>query len=807
LDCASTHLHKQVAPELVVKRWEAFMNAESAVVNATEQKQNVRTRIQYRGRALRHWGSQLWTDIRPGREARRGGIWGSVAAAFLWAIVFGYYLKTGFGLWFDLCFSLISGALIILISILLVPLFLTILRKLPRLASGMIFGCFIFILVGLSPAGILVAPFTCLFGALLGATIASSIRGHFVLAATRKKIVIVVLFTLALAGAAGHIVFLSNDSSTEELRRAQLKSPVPEPLSALNPGAPGPFKTRVVYYGTTSSNPRRPEYNNAAIPTRSVDASKFFQGFKGWKRNLRKKYWGYDFDKLPLNATVWLPQGPGPFPLAIIVHGNHNMAEFSDPGYQYLGELLASRGFILVSVDENFLNGWMVNAPKEFAVRGWMLLEHLKLWHEWSQAPKNPFGVAVDFNNIAVMGHSRGGEAAATAALFNQMSHYPDDATIRFHYHFPIRSVVAIAPADGQYKPADQPRSIQDVNYFVIQGANDSDVSSFFGSKQWDRVRYTSGGDWFKSELYVYGANHGQFNTVWGRSDFGYPLGWFLQLKQLMDPKDQRQIAGIYISAFLESTLHGHREYLPLFRDYRTISKWLPDTAYISRYEDAAFKLVSDFSEDPDVSTTTLPGGKIEASDLSLWKEARIPFRNGDREYNGVFLGWNRKDEKGNEDPKIKPEYVITLPEQTASAWSLANTSALVLSVAALDEAPPLLNGKEPQPNGEKNESGKERESPDFTLEFQTADGVRGAQPLSRFGEIPAPRKVRFTKLQFLDNGEYKKAAEPVFQTITVPLSSVSGVKGFDARKLRTIRLRFDLTPASEILISKIGFE
>ena len=39
-----------------------------------------------------------------------------------------------------------------------------------------------------------------------------------------------------------------------------------------------------------------------------------------------------------------------------MVHGNHDMEDFSDPGYAYLGELFASRGIIAVSVDENFLN-------------------------------------------------------------------------------------------------------------------------------------------------------------------------------------------------------------------------------------------------------------------------------------------------------------------------------------------------------------------------------------------------------------------------------------------------------------------
>ena len=56
------------------------------------------------------------------------------------------------------------------------------------------------------------------------------------------------------------------------------------------------------------------------------------------------------------------------------------------PGYGYLGELFASRGFITVSVDENFLNGsWVGGLEKENDARGWMLLQHLKVWRRWNQ--------------------------------------------------------------------------------------------------------------------------------------------------------------------------------------------------------------------------------------------------------------------------------------------------------------------------------------------------------------------------------------------------------------------------------------
>jgi len=785
-----------------------LMNSESKAPEQPGLKPTPRRRAANLWRNTAAWFSRLWTDIRPGPEARRGAAWGSAAAALAGASIAGRFMKSGFGLAIDLLFCIGAGALLILLSAGLVPLILTIFRKLPRLISGVIFGCGLAIALALMPLGIGVAPIVCLSAGILGATVATLFSASFAPASTWKTVVTIGLFALSLAATIGEVIFLALDGTMEGVVKPEPKSQAPERLRAPNPGEPGSFKTRVVYYGTQGGNWRRPEYDKPDVATPTLDASRFFKDYKGWKRRLRKTYWGYDMDKLPLNATVWVPGGSGPFPLVLMVHGNHNMAEFSDPGYRYLGELLASRGFIFASIDENFLNsGLFDDPPRQQAVRGWVLLEHLRLWRGWSRDGKNPFGVMIDFNQIALMGHSRGGEAAATAALFNQLEHYPDDAAIRFDYRFPIRAIAAIAPADGQYKPAGQWRSIDNVSYFTIQGANDADVSSFAGSRQWDRVHYTGAGDWFKSELYIYRANHGQFNTVWGRSDAGYPLGWFLNLKPLLNPEDQRRIARVYLSAFLEAALHGRREYLPLFRDHRSVRNWLPDTLYVNRYQDAGYKSVADFNEDPDVCTTTLPGGRIEGSDLSVWREGRIPFRQGDRAYNGVFLGWNRKNDEGKEDAKIKPSYSIRLPDNAASEWKLTGGSALVFSIAALDEDAPPLNEKEDKRKGTKPEPKKERESPDFTVELETADGIVASHPLSDYGTVLPPIKVRFSKLKLLDNLFYEKMSEPVFQSVFLPLSGFTKQVEFDPGRLRTIRLRFDRTPASVILLSKIGFE
>jgi dienelactone hydrolase len=768
-----------------------------------------------RWRKIREWSSKRWTMIRPGPEARRGAAWGTLVAAAACVIIGGLYIQTGFGYLFDFTFCILVAVILIPLVTALVVLILSIARHLPRFATGVIIGSctIVMALWGPPDLGLTVAIVVGLATGILGATIATFFFGNFVQSALSKKILVSLLFLLSLAANIYFVWLLAHAGTMDKL--ITWKPPaasMPAKLAAPDPSAIGPFHVQELFYGV-GNDIRRPEYGSSvAIKTHTVDASDFFKDFEGWKRWSRTKYWGFDMDKLPLNARVWYPEGPGPFPLALIVHGNHNMAAFSDPGYAYLGELLASRGIILASIDENLLNsGLFSDPPKQQAVRGWMLLEHLKLWQEWNKTAGNPFQGKVDMSRIAVMGHSRGGEAAATAAAFNRMKYDPDDANIKFDYNFSIKAVVAIAPVDGQYKPAGQYRWIEDVSYLTLQGAHDMDVSSFHGSRQWDHVRYTQPGPWFKAEIYAYRANHGQFNTVWGNDDAGKPLGWLLNLKPLMPGEEQRRISKTYISAFLEATLKDHREYVPLFEDWRVARDWLPDTLYMNRYQDTNYIPLASFDEDADLTTTTAPGGHIEGQNLTVWNEAPIPWRSGDRGYNGVFLGWNRvKDAPA-------PTYTITLPATAAAGWQLGPDSTLELSIAPMDEDvdPPGKKKDDKKDKGKKKEKDpekdkkKERGSPDFTIELVTSDGVTASAPLSRFMTIPPPFKEKFTKLAILDEKAFDQDWETEFQTVRAPLSEFPAAddsRKFDPARLSIVRLKFDRTVMYKICISQVGF-
>ena len=117
-------------------------------------------------------------------------------------------------------------------------------------------------------------------------------------------------------------------------------------------------------------------------------------------------------------------------------------------------------------------------------------------------------------------------------------------------------------------------------------------------------------------------------------------------------------------------------------------------------------------------------------------------WRSGDRDYNGLFLGWNRAP------GAAVPVYTITLGSGSASEWKLGLDSDIEFSVAALDEDAPLP-GKKKDEKKSKEPKKKERESPDFTVELVTTGGSVAGARVSRFASIPPPLKETFTKLEF----------------------------------------------------------
>jgi len=417
---------------------------------------------------------------------------------------------------------------------------------------------------------------------------------------------------------------------------------------------------------------------------------------------------------------------------------------------------------------------------------------------------------------VALIGHSRGGEAVGHAAAFNRLARYPDDASLEFDFGFGIRSVIAIAPVDGQYLPTGRFVPVENVDYMVFQGSHDGDVSSFHGLRQYHRVTFTDGGDYFKTAIYMYRANHGQWNTVWGNKDGGPRSGRFLDLRGLIAPEAQRQMAKIYISAFLEATLEGHTEYLPLFRDHRMIGGWLPKTMYVTRLETSAFRPLATFDEDIDVTTGTVEGVTLEGDSLGNWREKLLSLRSRNRpntsnsqQTNAVWLGWNNEEADG--EPATPAAYTVSLPETLAADWQLDSATTLDFLLAALDEEPGPREqpdaeaGAEARPERGTAPSSDEDEPVDLSIEITDAGGRSASVRLSRYGAIRKPLHVEVRRRN--DEEAFEEQWELVLQSYSIPLADFVSASGeVDLSSLAEVKLLFDRTKAGTVVVDDIGF-
>jgi hypothetical protein len=471
----------------------------------------------------------------------------------------------------------------------------------------------------------------------------------------------------------------------------------------------------------------------------------------------------------------------------------------------------------------NFLNGAIRG---ENDARGWMLLQHVKAWHAFDTTAANPLRGRADLRNVALMGHSRGGEAVGHAAAFNRMARWPDDANVKLGFDYGIKAIVAIAPVDGQYRPAEQLQPLENVSYLVFHGSHDGDVSTFHGLRQYQRVRFTDGQPHFKSAVYVYRANHGQWNTVWGNKDNGPRSGRRLDLRGLLSPAEQRRFAEVYVSAFLDATLKGKREYLPLFRDHRTAGAWLPKTMYVTRFEEAGYRTLAGFDEDVDVTTGAVRGVRLAGDSLATWKEGVIPYRGrgGDtQQTSAVWLGWNNRLAGDDTTRRGRPAwYAVTLPDTLPAAWRLSRDASLSLQLTATTVTPPP---RKPAPDSTKRDS-TERDSTkraaapprpraaaktdpppiDLTLEVVDAAGTAARVPLSRYAPVRRPLETRILRRADRERQQFQNLYEIVLQSYLVPFADlVTAEPRFDPSRLRQIRLVFDRAVAGTVIVDEIG--
>lgn len=512
-----------------------------------------------------------------------------------------------------------------------------------------------------------------------------------------------------------------------------------------------------------------------------------------------------DPDILPDRATeVWAriygptdaAAGPGPFPVVVFLHGNHaTCGTGSSPridsncqytstgtcppgfvvvpnheGYGYLAERLASHGYVVVSINANrgiTCGGGVAGDSGLNLARGRLVLKHLQRLSEWNTNPgTTPPSIGVDlfglldFSQLSMMGHSRGGEGVRATYNLYRDAGSPWPSLIRNPVTF--KGIFEIAPVDGQ---TSRILDADGTTWSVLLPMCDGDVSNLQGVRPFDRMLriFNENPPTQKSTYTVWGANHNFYNTEWQQSDSGGCQGHAPIFPSTIGSPEQRTTGMASILAFirgnagLQANPTFNQNFNPLFQLPPVVtSVTRVDRGYTPTPSSTNTAVAEDFDQPDGIGQYGLP---TESSGGVTVTHGPVP-RHSSVQRAGI-ISWTAPGSN---------VYFQTVALPVGQGVDISSFRTLDLRVSRQSSA---LN-----PAGPTN----------FSIQLVLANGLSQAVQLSSYTDLRGPVGG-------------PGGLHPILQTARIPLADF-GVASLT--QARGVRLTFNDTASGAIYVANI---
>ncbi|MCS5496133.1 Ig-like domain-containing protein [Cnuibacter physcomitrellae] len=556
-----------------------------------------------------------------------------------------------------------------------------------------------------------------------------------------------------------------------------------------------------------------------------------------------------------MTGKMYLTDATGERPTIVLLHGRHTSCsgQGANPlrwpcgptqmnvrsylGYEGTARALASNGYNVLSIAANSVNSNDNQLALDYGAqaRGQLILDTLSMLEKANAGaavsyddittatdtvpsvtttrtldealvrattrtdqPAAPSGVTAaslkgrfDLDHVGIMGHSRGGEGVVSAATLNQGLAKP----------FGIESVLPLAPVDfGRMTLPDVPTA-------VFLPYCDGDVSNQQGQHFIDDSRHAFDDNVLRSAVWVMGANHNFFNTVW--TPGLYPAAtsddWSTRdTTSSCSTRDatrltaaqQYQVGVSYMTGFFRLTMGGETQFQSLFDGSvkpSTTATSYADVRVMATQPASSTSLVTDFTTNN--SLIRVSGGATAAVCTNLSGRTvsqSLPFCATTKGSSQV-PHWT----PGSFAPNV-PEFPTTRFLWTGASTtdpSVPSTGQLRITVPAdyrdlttrsqitLKTAP-----DESVPSGT-----------DFTITVVDGTGATYQVAASALNPLAINR---------MPGGTNTTLNKIVLQQLTIPTSTITGIDLRDVREIRlTAGVGADGTGTGGVYLSDLAFD